>query len=362
MKEIKQIIEAYDIFAGKTNMALATVVYVEGSSYRRIGARMLVLEDGKWFGGVSGGCLEGDALKKAKKAMLGNVPSLVDYDTREEDNYQIGVGLGCNGLIKIMFVPLTQRDEFNSMEILKSCVLRREASQLIHFIGPKTSVHFGQTIDISESIVKRPKDKISSPMLTALKQLKYARKSRVLDFEFENKSFKLLVEQIRPTMRLNIIGHHKDVVAMVNLAYSLGWDVFVFGNKNKLPKDVYSKTVAVYDYDDLSQAAIDAYTATVFMTHDLDTDVRLISSLDMEQINYLGIMGPKSRFDKVSEQVYESNPNIDLRNYTQVYAPVGLDIGSTSPEEIHLSIIAEIIAVFSAREGGYLKLRQGPIN
>src|ERR1700759_4259236 len=107
MKEIKAIVAAYDkMDKSRTAAALATVVRVEGSSYRRTGARMLVMDDGVWIGGISGGCLGGDALKRARLAITNAKPTLVTYDTTEGDAYQIGVGLGCNGIIDVLFTPL----------------------------------------------------------------------------------------------------------------------------------------------------------------------------------------------------------------------------------------------------------------
>ncbi|MBS1526010.1 MAG: XdhC family protein, partial [Bacteroidetes bacterium] len=123
MKEIKAIIKAYDE-ADKTNvrLALATVVRVEGSSYRRTGARMLVMDNGVWVGGISGGCLEGDALKRARAAIQKSNASVITYDTTDNDPYQIGVGLGCNGVIDVLFTPLDPRNRNNPVEVLKACV------------------------------------------------------------------------------------------------------------------------------------------------------------------------------------------------------------------------------------------------
>src|SRR4051812_11904494 len=122
MKEIKAIISAYDaINSSGTRAALATVVRVEGSSYRRTGARMLVLDNGTWIGGISGGCLEGDALKRARIAINNDHPTLITYDTTDNDPHQIGVGLGCNGIIDVLFTPLDRSDPNNPVEVLKRC-------------------------------------------------------------------------------------------------------------------------------------------------------------------------------------------------------------------------------------------------
>ena len=89
MKEIVAIINTYDtIDKDTTKAALATVVRVEGSSYRRTGARMLVMDDGVWVGGISGGCLEGDALKRAKFAISRSESTLITYDTTDDDEHQ----------------------------------------------------------------------------------------------------------------------------------------------------------------------------------------------------------------------------------------------------------------------------------
>ena len=137
MKEIKAIISAYDkIDQTKQRAALATVVRVEGSSYRRTGARMLVTDDGVWVGGISGGCLEGDALKRARLAIAKSESSLITYDTTEDDAYQIGVGLGCNGVIDVLFTPLQFQNRNNPVEVLKSCIAaNRQTHVLITITG-----------------------------------------------------------------------------------------------------------------------------------------------------------------------------------------------------------------------------------
>src|ERR1700716_4205359 len=109
MKELQDIIKTFEEakHQGKKT-ALATVVHVEGSSYRRPGARMLVTEDGKLTGAISGGCLEGDALRKALLAINQQQNKLVIYDSTDEDDAKFGVQLGCNGIVYILFEPITE--------------------------------------------------------------------------------------------------------------------------------------------------------------------------------------------------------------------------------------------------------------
>src|ERR1700742_3714952 len=131
MKEIIDIVAAYDeaVRQGKKT-ALATVVLVEGSAYRRAGARMLITEDGQLTGAISGGCLEGDALRKARMVILQQEPMLVTYDTMDDDDAKLGVGLGCNGIIHILIEPINE-SETNPIILLKAAIAANGYSVLV---------------------------------------------------------------------------------------------------------------------------------------------------------------------------------------------------------------------------------------
>ncbi len=120
MKELNDIVSAYDkAILHNRKMVLATVVRVDGSSYRRPGARMLVTDDSKITGAISGGCLEGDALEKALFAMATGENKLITYDSTGEDDIQFGLHLGCNGVVHILFEPVKQEDPQNPVELLR---------------------------------------------------------------------------------------------------------------------------------------------------------------------------------------------------------------------------------------------------
>src|SRR5437868_2193659 len=132
MKEIKSIIKAYStIDFSTTKAALATVARVEGSSYRRTGARMLVLDNGTWLGGISGGCLEGDALRRARHAIVRDRPSVVTYDTTQDDGHELGAALGCNGTIDDLFTPLDPANDQNPVCLLSALVETRTPRVLV---------------------------------------------------------------------------------------------------------------------------------------------------------------------------------------------------------------------------------------
>ncbi|NNF23112.1 MAG: XdhC family protein, partial [Saprospiraceae bacterium] len=146
MKEIRKIIEDYDFNKSFLKCSLVSVVHVEGSSYRRVGARMLVYENGVCLGGISGGCLEGDALRKAQKAIYSDSPTVVRYDTSQDDEHQIGVGLGCRGIIDVLITPIDKNDPDNQIEVLRKCLDKRYPQVILTVIEDKSQHKYLGTI------------------------------------------------------------------------------------------------------------------------------------------------------------------------------------------------------------------------
>ena len=138
MKEQKAIINAFQkTDLTKRKVALATVVRVRGSSYRSPGARMLITDDGKWVGSISGGCLEGDALRKARQVMTDKKPLTVTYDTSEDSNQNLGIGLGCNGVIDVLIEPVNHSEPGNPINLFETLVSANEPVALATIVsGP----------------------------------------------------------------------------------------------------------------------------------------------------------------------------------------------------------------------------------
>jgi xanthine dehydrogenase accessory factor len=151
MRELDAIILKYELLKEqKVDCVLATVVHVDGSSYRRPGARMLVDEYGNITGAISGGCLEGDALRKALHAMHQQKNKLVTYDTSDEDDAIIGAQLGCNGIIQVLFEPLDYEDELNPCELLKEVINQKHPLAIvIQFDLDKSKEQAGTKLVIS---------------------------------------------------------------------------------------------------------------------------------------------------------------------------------------------------------------------
>ena len=370
MKEIKAIIEGYDHLDRQTaQAALATVVRVEGSSYRRTGARMLVMSDGVWIGGISGGCLEGDALKRARLAIAKATPSKITYDTTTDDEHQIGVGLGCNGIIDVLFTPLDFDDSTNPVEVLKNCMNeRRQTHVLITITGLE-----GNWNSIKEGDVIRYTDPESlnglaqADIQEQLNEKIQARMTKGVSapYRFENREGQILetfIEILSPEIHLVLWGHQYDVYPLTRLVKELGWRVTIVANPLKVNRKIVALADEIILPENFADILFDAHTAIVLMSHDYKTDKNNLPIVLATNAPYIGMLGPRVRSERIwTELADEGNPIADT-DFPRIHAPVGLDIGAVSPEEIALSLAAEIRASFSAREGTFLRLRQSTIH
>lgn len=364
MKEIEKIIQSYESTDWvNEKAALGTVVKVEESAYRRVGARIYVNSNGQWIGGISGGCLEGDALKRAQIAINKNKSSIVVYDTMDDDSHQIGVGLGCNGRIEVLFSPIDHTDENNPIEFLKTITSTRQTEVLLQVLSHKSahtnliSTFYPQS-KLSE-LAKLTSLEISN-IETAISTSKHKRKSKV--FNLENKSgekFEMLVELINPKVKVICIGDNYDVNAFVSIVEELGWEIHVAGKIRKLNKHIFQLASSVCTYEEAPNIPVDDHTAVILMSHDYKTDLTLLQHYLEKDLPYIGLLGPKKRMDKMQNEL---KTTIDLSSRPNIFGPVGLDIGAESPEEIALSIVSEIIATLRNRDGSSLRNRVGPIH
>ncbi len=370
MKEIKTIIDGYDhLDRSTTQAALATVVRVEGSSYRRTGARMLVMSDGVWIGGISGGCLEGDALIRARLAIANASPSRITYDTTTDDEHQIGVGLGCNGLIDVLFTPLDFSDKNNPVEVLKICLNARRQTHVLLTItgleGDWRSIREGGVIRYvnAESL-----NGLTHPAIQAqLDEKIQARLAKGVSapYRFETpdgQALEAFIEILSPEIHLVLWGHQYDVYPLTRLVKELGWRVTVVANPLKVNKKIAALADAIVPPEHFRGILFDDHTAIVLMSHDYKTDKDNLPKAVATNAPYIGMLGPRVRSEKIWTELAEEGKGITETDFTRIHAPVGLDIGAVSPEEIALSLSAEIRAVFSDRDGTFLRLRQSTIH
>ncbi|NUQ22467.1 MAG: XdhC family protein [Saprospiraceae bacterium] len=361
MKEIATIVEHYrQMEAEGESAALLTVVQVEGSSYRRMGARMLVSETGRWVGGISGGCLEGDALRKAKHAILQARPHVVTYDTREEEDRPIGIGLGCNGRIDVLISPLQADKAHHLVNLLAAACCSRQAHVLVtvtSVTGDMEGVVPGDTWLFDHTGLP---DQSLPPALTAVLSeavAKVVQSGNSAHHTFEG--FEALVEALLPPIQVVMCGGNYDIAPFVELTRLLGWRSVVVANLQKVNPEYIANAETLHQQG-LPLPDYDPRTAIVLMAHDYVTDLANLRSAMATQSPYIALLGPRKRAEKMlaafAAEGIDTAPHAHRLHY-----PAGLDIGATTPETIALSITAEITAHFSGRQGGLLRDRPGSI-
>ncbi|MBE7175820.1 MAG: XdhC family protein [Mucilaginibacter polytrichastri] len=366
MKEIRDIILAYNeaTAAGKKT-ALATVVKVEGSSYRRPGARMLVTEDGHLTGAISGGCLEGDALQKARLTIQEGEKRVITYDTSDEDDTRSGVGLGCQGIIHILFEPIQPEDNNNPVQLLKCCSEKRQNAVLATFFNlenrraaQRGTCFFFREQEAPFSAIAETR--IADDLLSDAHAVLESGSSRIKTFFTGETAF---IELIRPPVSLIIFGAGNDIAPLVHISSVLGWETSIIdGRSNYASADRFPGCSVFLSRpeDALDKIYIDTRTAVLLMTHNYVYDLAVLRQLAGKKPGYIGSLGPRKKLDLMLGEL--AGENIDHQKYSNLYGPTGLDIGAETPEEIALSIISEIQAVFNARNGASLRQKQTGIH
>jgi xanthine/CO dehydrogenase XdhC/CoxF family maturation factor len=374
VKEITDIIKSYEsaLEAGKRT-ALATVVHVEGSSYRRPGARMLVTDDGQLTGAISGGCLEGDALRKALLAISQQKNKLVTYDTTDDNDTTLGVQLGCNGIVHILFEPIHASDPQNPITLLKRVLEKRQNAVLVTMfsLGSRTSEQPGtcflnlQTDDLTIATLA---DQTLTADLSAEAELAKERADSFFkEFVWNNQKLTGFVEYFQPAPALVIAGAGNDTIPLSEMAHILGWDVTVVDGRNghatqrRFPKAKHVFVVKASQV--LNVVNADARTFFVLMTHNYNYDLALLKELIfLDECIYIGALGPKKKLERMFGDLLNDGIGVTEAQKAKIFGPVGLDVGAETSEEIALSVLAEIKAVLNGRTGISLREKAEPIH
>lgn len=350
MKEITSIIHAYNEAQQQGQQtALATVVHVQGSSYRQPGARMLITQDGRLTGAISGGCLEGDALRKALLVMARQQPMLVTYDTTDEDDARLGVGLGCEGIIHIMIEPIDAQQPHNPIELLKAITAQRQKAVLavLFSLNDRKGVQPGTCLlQLENGHVLGAAD--HHGLLAGIQSVFDNQVSAIKTCA----GYTAFLQYIEPAVSLVIIGAGNDAIPLTQMAQIMGWQITVadgrrgYATRERFPAAhqlLFTKPGQVVE-----QVGIDDQTVFVLMTHNYYYDMEVLKQLMTRNIRYVGMLGPRKKLVRMMEE-------LQVDELPNVYSPVGLNIGAETAEEIALAIMAEIKAVFSGRSGQFLR-------
>lgn len=365
MKEIKDIIAAYykSVQEGMQT-ALATVVHLEGSSYRRPGARMLIADNGQLTGAISGGCLEGDALRKALLAMAEQKPNLVTYDTMDDDDAKFGVGLGCNGIIQVLIEPIDANEPNNPIQLLEEIVRKRQQAVLVTLFSlqQKKSTQQGTCILLKEDgtiLEKNNHLQLQDILLADATAAMENKQSVFKNYVTPQKEVTAFIEMIQPALSLIVIGAGNDVIPLTKMADILGWETTVIdgraANANKDRFETACKIIVAKPENVLSQISIDRQTVFLLMTHNFNYDKAMLKELIQRDIVYIGMLGPIKKLERIIHEFKEEGLDLNEQQRAVIHSPVGLDIGAETPEEIALSIVAEIKAALAGKNGKPLK-------
>ena len=373
MKELQEIIKKYDVASQKNiKSALVTVVHLDGSSYRRPGARMLVNDDGRITGAISGGCLEGDALKKALFAISEQKNTLFTYDTSKEDDSEMGIHLGCEGLIQVLFESIDSEKEENPIQLLSKALAVRQKAVLVTLfdLDNNQNVQYGTCLLLEENGTlsgKIPLQQFEDAVLKDITDVMQNGESVFKQYKSGDVSVTAFFEFLHPPVSLVVLGAGNDAIPLMKFADVLGWDFRIVdrrdthANKERYPT---ASQILVANPDvALEHLAYDNRTFFVLVTHSYKCDYYMLKSLCAAAVPYIGILGPKKKLHRMLEEI-QHNEGIHLNadKVATIYGPTGLDIGAETPEEIALSIIAEIQAVLTGKMGGMLKTKNEVIH
>ena len=290
MKEVAEILHEWERRRDQPR-ALATLVRAEGSSYRRVGARMLIASDGSRVGSLSAGCLEEEVATCARQVIHTREPTMMSFDTRRR--------FGCDGSIEIFVEPAAE--EFLA-DLARHFLLRRTCIIATVFEKAERLGSFISTLDYVKAGT--------------------------------------LCQIVEPPLRLIVVGDEPELPSLETFARTLGWQIMNCRSVAEFPSE------------------FDSRTAALIKTHHYGRDCAALRFLLPKGLPYLGLIGPPRRRDRILGDVLDSGAEMG----SQLFAPAGLDLGAESPEEVALSVIAEIQCVFGQGSGESLRSLKAPIH
>jgi xanthine/CO dehydrogenase XdhC/CoxF family maturation factor len=335
--ELKEIIQHALINQEKgLKNVLATVVHLEGSSYRKPGVRMLISEDLKSVGAVSGGCVEKEIIHRSKSVFFDGKAKMITYDGRYK--------LGCEGILYILIEPFFITKSF-LLEFLNASS-NRESLKIDSFFERRDEAfgNFGSVITFKNK-----------------QQISFS------DSFDSNKTESLAVfrQVLHPAFKLIIIGGEHDAVKLCKIAANLGWEIEVVTSV-KDAKNISHfpgvNSVVAESLETIQFKEINTNTAIVLMNHSYVQDLKYLVKLTKYQPKYIGILGAPKRRERLFNDLFEFAPEVTDEFLESIYTPAGLHIGAQTPEEIAISIIAEILSVIRKKTPFSLRNLTGKIH
>jgi xanthine/CO dehydrogenase XdhC/CoxF family maturation factor len=326
--------------AAEDSRVLATVVATAGSTYRKPGARMLIMADGSYLGLLSGGCLEADLKLHAQQVLENGIPRAVEYDMRGPDDVLFGIGAGCEGAMRVLLEPAGPRSPAAAaLEAAGRAIRTARLASLI-------SVHESANLPLGTYAAGPP---LPPALIHAAALSQEARASHMVDQQDGGGRMRAFVQFLAPAPHMLICGAGPDAQPVVAAARALGWRVSVVDHRPAYVRaaDFPGAEVTLCDPRSLRRAvAVENCHAAVVMSHHLTSDVEYLRELALAAVPaYIGLLGPSARRSRVVQELGISADKLKSR----LHGPVGIDIGAVTPEGIALAIVGQIHAWLAGR-------------
>ena len=321
---------------------LATVVATAGSTYRKPGARMLIMADGRYLGLLSGGCLEADLKLHAQEVLESGVPRAIEYDMRGPDDILFGIGAGCEGAMRVLLEPAAPGSP--AAAALAAAGRVTQAGRPTSLV----SVHESADLPLGTYAAAPP---LPSVLIQAAAQALTDCASRNMDREDGGRRTRALVQFLAPPPHLLICGAGPDAQPVVSSARTQGWRVSVVDHRAAyaVAAAFPGATVTLCDPHLLREhIAVERCHAAVVMSHHLSSDAAYLRELAQAGVPaYVGLLGPEARRSRLAQELGPVAEKLKFR----MHGPVGIDIGAVTPEGIALAIVTQIHAWLAGRAG-----------
>ena len=360
---------------------LATIVAVEGNAYRRPGAKMLLDAEGTGVGAITAGCLEDELLRAAESVRESGRPELVRYDLMDDDDDVWGLGVGCNGIIDVLLEPLSETyrpavEAFDEGRDVAVCTVLdggedgdedAESDSATLTRGDRAYYHpdadrFETPEPDAGSIDEWPVEALAEPAADLARRGKAA----TLEVDHEGRTLELFVDGLAAPPELVVFGTGHDVGPVTELAARNDFRVTVVGFRGGVDLEERfpdaDRTVTTSPRSLADDLELGERTYAVVMTHNFVDDRLTVETLLETEVPYVGLMGPRERFEEMLEEFAAEGHSVDEADLETLYTPIGLDLGSGSPYGIAHSIVAEALAVSNDRVPQHLSSREGHIH
>ena len=343
----RELIRTFESWRSSSEpMVLATVYDTVGSTYSKAGHRILIASNADYQGLVSGGCLEGDLAERAHAVLELNEPLAMTYDMRDEADDLWGLGIGCNGLIRVFLQPLVAVNNYEPFSEIAKRLMTSDPVVVATVISSESKELLSGTTLVWSG------DKVEAkPLECLVSGCRAAQESGQVVYEMKEDGLAVLYAPLKPVPRLLVLGAGLDALPVVNMAAELGWRVTIADHRPAyLEKGVFASAERILLIDPVKmnqELEPDDFDAIIVMSHHLLTDQVYLEQLAGTGISYIGVLGPRARRDRLLDALGSTGDALRGR----LRGPVGIDIGAHAPESIALSLLSEIHATLAGASG-----------